>query len=788
MADKENGAPRLTRAAAKRAASAQAADPVAPPLAKKKRVALSELPTLSNAVPRAAVDPTTPPPSKPKSKPKKKVEEADDEKVDLVEVAASSDDDPQMCAHYASDIYQYLKSMEVEAKRRPSPNYMETVQSDVTANMRAILVDWLVEVAEEYKLVSDTLYLTVSYIDRFLSFNAINRHRLQLLGVSSMLIASKYEEISPPNAEDFCYITDNTYTKQEVVKMESDILNFLKFEMGNPTIKIFVRLFTHAGQEDGKYPNLQLEYLGSFLAELSLLEYGCVKFLPSVVAAASNKKLEECTGYKVSDLKDCIRAILDLQLSRKAASLVAIRDKYKQHRFKCGIAIARKIWRNNITAYQKKKRNCHHRRLSLLILLHESRATSKERWEISHPRKGEASLPDLAGTFPVDTTTSIEVDSKIDDPQTCTHYATDIYAYLRSLEFSSQLLASLGSYLGELSLTDYDLQLKKKAIRWKTTGIQYKQTQFTLVVSCNLARWQSVGFGISEAIPKVPARGAHAEADVAPSWENQHRKAFRHGPGIKKRENKERQHQIAGPPPLRVTSKERRQWISPQERRAQAAGLSRRLSGRRSPLHRCGPCPRSVGDPSPKKDVAVSQDVRLTPQARSAIPSITAEHIQRAPGLQSPKKEVAKPDHPVTSQAGTAPSSAADCIQGASGSHCGHKKDGTGPPDIPGTSLAEPAPSISADCNQGASGDQSSKKDNARPSDLPDASQAATAPLDLCGLHPRSVGRSVFQENRFQVIGPPWHLPGSDCPLDLCGLHPRNLREAEAISELLGGS
>ena len=67
---------------------------------------------------------------------------------------------------------------------------METVQSDVTANMRAILVDWLVEVAEEYKLVSDTLFLTVSYIDRFLSFNAINRHRLQLLGVSSMLIAS----------------------------------------------------------------------------------------------------------------------------------------------------------------------------------------------------------------------------------------------------------------------------------------------------------------------------------------------------------------------------------------------------------------------------------------------------------------------------------------------------------------------------------------------------------------------------------------------------------------------
>lgn len=67
---------------------------------------------------------------------------------------------------------------------------MATVQKDVDANMRAILVDWLVEVAEEHKLLSDTIYLSVSCIDRFLSFNAIKRQNLQLLGVASMLIAS----------------------------------------------------------------------------------------------------------------------------------------------------------------------------------------------------------------------------------------------------------------------------------------------------------------------------------------------------------------------------------------------------------------------------------------------------------------------------------------------------------------------------------------------------------------------------------------------------------------------
>lgn len=69
-------------------------------------------------------------------------------------------------------------------------DYMEIVQRDITSNMRGILVDWLVEVAEEYKLLSDTLHLAVSYIDRFLSLNRISRIKLQLLGVSAMLIAS----------------------------------------------------------------------------------------------------------------------------------------------------------------------------------------------------------------------------------------------------------------------------------------------------------------------------------------------------------------------------------------------------------------------------------------------------------------------------------------------------------------------------------------------------------------------------------------------------------------------
>ncbi|CAN8271072.1 unnamed protein product [Cochlearia groenlandica] len=89
-----------------------------------------------------------------------------------IDIDARSED-AQMCGLYVTDIYQYLRELEVKPKQRLLHNYIEKVQKDITPNIRGVLVDWLVEVAEEYKLVSETLYLTVSYIDRFLSLKTI---------------------------------------------------------------------------------------------------------------------------------------------------------------------------------------------------------------------------------------------------------------------------------------------------------------------------------------------------------------------------------------------------------------------------------------------------------------------------------------------------------------------------------------------------------------------------------------------------------------------------------------
>ena len=100
-------------------------------------------------------------------------------------------------------------------KNRPKPGYMKK-QPDINHSMRAILVDWLVEVAEEYKLLPQTLYLTINYIDRFLSAMSVLRGKLQLVGTACMLVASKFEEIYPPEVTEFVYITDDTYTAKQV--------------------------------------------------------------------------------------------------------------------------------------------------------------------------------------------------------------------------------------------------------------------------------------------------------------------------------------------------------------------------------------------------------------------------------------------------------------------------------------------------------------------------------------------------------------------------------------------
>ena len=127
-------------------------------------------------------------------------------------------------------------------------NYLAD-QTEILPKMRAVLIDWLIGVHLQFHLLQETLYTTVAILDRYLQHDVkkISRSKLQLVGVASMLIAAKYEEIYAPEVKDFVYITDRAYTERDVLKMEIRVLSVLNFNLGRPLPLHFLRRASKAG-------------------------------------------------------------------------------------------------------------------------------------------------------------------------------------------------------------------------------------------------------------------------------------------------------------------------------------------------------------------------------------------------------------------------------------------------------------------------------------------------------------------------------------------------------------
>jgi G2/mitotic-specific cyclin-B, other len=155
-------------------------------------------------------------------------------------------------------------------------------QPHLNSMMRAILIDWLVEVHAKFRLVPETLYLGVNIIDRYLSEEKVDKKELQLVGITSLLLACKYEEIYPPEVKDCVYITDKAYTREQVLEMEAKIVKTLKFHLTVPTAYNFLIRFLHVTEASETVKNLARYY-----SERMLQEYDSLRFRPSVLAAAA---------------------------------------------------------------------------------------------------------------------------------------------------------------------------------------------------------------------------------------------------------------------------------------------------------------------------------------------------------------------------------------------------------------------------------------------------------------------------------------------------------------------
>lgn len=125
-------------------------------------------------------------------------------------------------------------------------------QPEINAKMRSILVDWLTEVHRKFELMPETLYLTVHIVDRFLSKETIQRKELQLVGISAMLIACKYEEIWAPEVNDFVRISDSAYLREQVLAAEKAILRKLEWHLTVPTPYVFLLRYIKASVASDK--------------------------------------------------------------------------------------------------------------------------------------------------------------------------------------------------------------------------------------------------------------------------------------------------------------------------------------------------------------------------------------------------------------------------------------------------------------------------------------------------------------------------------------------------------
>jgi cyclin B len=164
-------------------------------------------------------------------------------------------------------------------------------QSDINGKMRAILIDWLVEVHMKYKLRPETLFLTVNLIDRYLTRMPVMRKRLQLVGVVAMFIAAKFEEIHPPEVADFVYITDSAYTKEDILTMECQMLSTLDFQIVVPTAAHFMDRMQRLNGCDG----VQRE-IAQYLIELALLDLRMIRHTPSHLCSAALLLSNELLG------------------------------------------------------------------------------------------------------------------------------------------------------------------------------------------------------------------------------------------------------------------------------------------------------------------------------------------------------------------------------------------------------------------------------------------------------------------------------------------------------------
>ena len=252
--------------------------------------------------------------------------------------------------------YNLLKEEEKGINPMPDYTYMSR-QKEINDKMRSILVDWIIDVHFKFGFTDETLFMTISIIDRYLSICQITRTNFQLLGITALMIACKHEEIDLPKIDDFIYITDNAYVKNEVIKMEEDVLYKLNFSFLYPSpIKFFEYLSLHFGFSKKHH------MMGKYLMESFLLDVKNAKYKPSIISCACAYIVMKF--FKMANYHD--------SYNKKFYNLDETVERYSEHNIKeCAKDICLLVDNINKTNYQaclKKYSKPEQEKVSIIIM------------------------------------------------------------------------------------------------------------------------------------------------------------------------------------------------------------------------------------------------------------------------------------------------------------------------------------------------------------------------------------------------------------------------------------
>lgn len=188
-------------------------------------------------------------------------------------------DDPLMVAEYVEEIFMYMRKIELQCM--PNGNYM-SLQRDLNWHLRGVLADWLIETHAKFRLLPETLFLALNIVDRFLSLRTISLSKLQLVGVTALFIAAKYEEVLCPSIQNFLYVADGGYTDEEILRAERYMLKVLNFDLSYASPMNFLRRISKADNYD-----IQTRTVAKYFMEISLVDHRLLDHPPSLVAAAA---------------------------------------------------------------------------------------------------------------------------------------------------------------------------------------------------------------------------------------------------------------------------------------------------------------------------------------------------------------------------------------------------------------------------------------------------------------------------------------------------------------------